>query len=65
MCVACIEYTKDKLNIGEFTSALREMTMEDKAHAEAVAKILKEFSGQPNELKKRLKALMDEGSDVA
>ena len=57
MCIACIEYTKDKLNINEFTSALREMTQEDKQHADDVAKLLKEFASQPEELKKRLKAM--------
>ncbi len=29
MCVACIEYTKDKLNLKELKAALREMTMDD------------------------------------
>ncbi len=57
MCIACLEYTKDKLNISEFSFALREMTQEDKAHYEEVARLLKEFANQPEELKKRLEAL--------
>lgn len=57
MCVACIEYTKDRLNLNEFNSALREMTMDDQKHAEEVARILKEFAGKPDEIKKHLEAL--------
>ena len=57
MCVACIEFTKDKLTVNEFSFALREMTQEDKEHFEAVSKILKEFAGQPDEIKRRLQEL--------
>ena len=57
MCAACIEYTKDKLNINEFSSALREMTQEDNAHAEEVSRLIKQYAGQPDELKKQLRAL--------
>jgi hypothetical protein len=57
MCVACIEYMKDKLNANEFRSALREMTVEDPEHAVAVAKIMEKYAGQPDEIKKALAAL--------
>lgn len=57
MCVACIEYAKGTLKVNEFKSALREMTVEDKAHAEEVARILREFANDEAEIKKRLKAL--------
>ncbi len=57
MCIACVEYTKDKLNVNEFAFALREMTQEDQAHFEEVSKILKDFAGQPDEIKKRIEAL--------
>jgi hypothetical protein len=57
MCVACIEYIKDRLNIDEYKSALREMTVEDQEHAREVEKLFKDFGAQPDELKKRLRAL--------
>jgi len=57
MCAACIEYTKDKLTIEEFGSALREMTQENKAHADAVNRLMKEYAGKPEQLKKELKDL--------
>ena len=57
MCIACIEYTKDKLNVNEFSFALREMTQEDKEHFDEVSRILKDFAAQPDEIKKRIKAL--------
>lgn len=57
MCVACLQYTKDKLNVNEFRSAMREMTIEDKAHGEAVKRLLEMYADKPEELKKRLKEL--------
>lgn len=57
MCVACIEYIKDKLTEKEFKSALVEMTMEDQAHLNAVNRIFQEKAGKPDELKKALDAL--------
>lgn len=59
MCVACLEYTKDKLTVNEFRSALREMTQEDKAHREAVERLFQQYGQQPEELKKQLKALQE------
>jgi ferritin-like protein len=59
MCVACVEYNKGKLTQNEFRSALREMTVEQQEHFEAVNRILKEFDGQPDEIKKRLAELND------
>ena len=57
MCVACLEYTKGKLNTAEFTAAMREMTEEDKEHGAAVARLLQEFASDPDRLKKELEAL--------
>ncbi len=57
MCAACVEYTKDKLTIDEFGSALQEMTREDKAHADAVNQLIREYSGKPEQLKKELQKL--------
>ncbi len=59
MCVACIEYMKDKLNVNEFRSALREMTQDDPEHAVAIAKIMEKYAGKPDEIKKAIKALED------
>lgn len=57
MCVACIEYTKDRLNISEFKSALREMTMEDQRHLREVERLFREFGDKPDELKQKLREL--------
>lgn len=57
MCLACLEYTKDKLNVNEFAFALREMTQEDPAHFEEVKRLIEALKDQPEELKKRLLAL--------
>lgn len=59
MCMACVEYTKDKLTLNEFSFALREMTWDDKKHADDVAALMKEFANDPDELKKQLKLLAD------
>jgi hypothetical protein len=58
MCMACVEYAKDKLNADEFISALREMTWDDKKHADEVAALVKALAGQPEALKKELEKLM-------
>ena len=62
MCAACIEYAKDLLTTKEFQSALREMTIDDQAHAEAVARIMRDYAMKPDEMKRKLKALA-EGRD--
>ena len=60
MCVACIEYAKGTLNVNEFKSALREMTIEDDEHFEEVARILADYAGKPDEIRRELKKLADE-----
>ncbi len=40
MCVACLEFIKDKLTVNEFRSALREMTVDDPNHLSRVNQIL-------------------------
>ena len=57
MCVACLEYIKNKLNEKEFKSALVEMTMDDKRHLDAVNRAMSEHAGNPEKLKKALEAL--------
>ena len=57
MCVACIEYMKDKLTDREFRSALRETTVEDPRHLREVEKIFQENADKPEEIKKKLKDL--------
>ena len=57
MCIACLEYTRDRLTEGEFRSALRETTMEDRRHREEVERLMRELAGQPEELKKKLAEL--------
>lgn len=57
MCVACIEYIKDRLTFQEFSSALREVIATDEAHAKAVADVVRQHAGNPDELKKQLELL--------
>lgn len=57
MCIACLEYTRDKLTANEFRSALREMTVEDQRHMQEVERLFSVFGNQPEELKKRIKEL--------
>lgn len=57
MCAACVEYTKDKLNIKEFSSALGEMAIEDQAHVDKVRQILETYGNKPEELKKEIEKL--------
>jgi hypothetical protein len=59
MCIACLEYTKDKLTAGEFQSALRETTMDDQRHLQEVQRLMREHSGIADELKKKLTELND------
>ena len=57
MCIACLEYTKDRLNVNEFRSALREMTVENQRHLQEVERLFREFGSNPEELKKKLREL--------
>ncbi len=57
MCIACLEYNKAKLNLNEFKSALREMTMEDQEHFMEVERLIAHYGDKPEELKKHLEAL--------
>ncbi len=57
MCVACLEYTRDKLTANEFKSALREMTVEDQRHLQEVERLFREYGQKPDELKKKLREL--------
>jgi rubrerythrin len=58
MCIACLEYTKDKLTLSEFKAAFREMTEKDKAHAQEVQRLLVQYANDPEELKKHMRALL-------
>jgi hypothetical protein len=57
MCVACLEYTKDRLNVNELKGALRETTVNDRAHLEEVERLIREHAGKPDELKEKLRQL--------
>lgn len=54
MCIACIEYTKQKLTMGEFKSALRETTSEDENHMKEVNRLIQQYGNDPDELRKQL-----------
>lgn len=57
MCVACIEYLKDRLTEGEFKSALKETTIEDPRHLAEIERIFRENQGNSDAIKRALKAL--------
>lgn len=63
MCAACIEYTKDKLTIQEFKSALKETTMDDRTHREQVEKLIENYGDDPDALKNILRPLQKETKD--
>ena len=57
MCVACLEYIRERLTPTEFKSALVEMTVDDVAHRQEVDRLIREYSNQPDELKKKIAEL--------
>jgi hypothetical protein len=54
MCVACVEYIRDRLTTDELKNALRETSAGDLAHREEVDRLIRELAGKPEELRKRL-----------
>ena len=56
MCVACIEYTKNKMTTNELKSALRETTRSDSGHQAEVEKLIRE-NENPDDLKDKLRKL--------
>lgn len=57
MCIACLEYSKDKLTDKEFRSALRETTENDRRHFEEVERIFREAGNDPDKLKEKIRKL--------
>jgi len=57
MCVACIEYMKDKMTVDELKSALVETTIEDQAHLREMEELIKTYGNDRKELKKRMEDL--------
>ena len=57
MCMACIEYAKQKLTMGEFKSALRETASKDEEHLREVKRLIEQYSSDPAELRKQLDKL--------
>jgi hypothetical protein len=57
MCVACIEYMKDKLTVEEFKSALHETTTEDQRHFKEMEELIRIYGSDRKELKKRMEEL--------
>lgn len=55
MCVACLEFLKDKMTVKEFRMALGETTREDPAHRREVDLKIAESAEDPTELKKALR----------
>jgi hypothetical protein len=60
MCAACIEYTKEKLNVNELKSALRETTMDNPKHYTEVDGLIQKHGSNPKELKKEIEKILTE-----
>ncbi len=60
MCAACVEYTKEKLNLNELKSALKETTQQDPGHLKEVSDLIHQFGNDPKELGKELRKKLDE-----
>jgi len=54
MCVACLEYQKNKMTSAELKAAMREMTVDDQKHREEVERLIRDLSGNPDELKRKI-----------
>ena len=63
MCAACIEYSKLRLTLNEFKSALREAAMDDPNHLAQVEELIKDYADKPEELARLLKPLQREIKD--
>ena len=57
MCMACVEYTKDKLTLNELKSNLRETTAGNPDHLRDVNRIIQDNGSNPKELKRLLEEL--------
>ena len=55
MCVACIEFVKQTLNVKEFKSALWEVTRENEAHLTEVERLIQVTGGDPEKLREKLR----------
>ncbi len=55
MCAACVEYSKEKLTLSEFKTALREASAEDAAHLAQVERLIQQYGDKPDELKRIVK----------
>ncbi|MBI3557625.1 MAG: hypothetical protein HY074_15295 [Deltaproteobacteria bacterium] len=60
MCIACIEFIKDKLTLKEFQAALGETSRDDKIHLEEVSELMRQNAADPKELRKSLEKLTTE-----
>ena len=54
MCVACVEFIKNKLNAKEFKSALREVARNDEAHLTEVEQVLQANPQDQDEARKKI-----------
>ncbi len=54
MCVACIEFLKDKLTLKEFQSALKETTIDDPKHLSEVSQSIRDAGDDLDEVKRKL-----------
>jgi hypothetical protein len=57
MCIACIEFIKDRLTLKEFRAALSETTRDDQAHLNEVSELIRQDASNPQELRKSLEKL--------
>lgn len=62
MCVACLEFLKDKMTVKEFRMALGETTREDPAHRQEIDQKITESAEDRDELKKELMKMLGKQS---
>ena len=54
MCIACVEFIKNTLNVKEFKSALQEISRTDEEHLYEVEKILRAGTQDEDDVRKKI-----------
>ena len=54
MCIACVEFIKNTLNVKEFKSALQEISRTDEEHLYEIEKILRTGTQDEDDVRKKI-----------
>ena len=63
MCAACVEYSKEKLTLDEFKSALKEAAVDAPVHQKNVERLIKDYGNQPDVLRRAVQPKPDDPKD--